>query len=100
MPTFAASSTSTALVPDVVEVAAALAGNPVHGGRSTAWRLGLRRAWRTLHWQRPRGAEQVRFHCDVCDDFQALRFGPLRVLFLRLVRHPGLQPGPGAAGQA
>lgn len=89
MPTFAASSTSTALVPDVVEVAAALAGNPVHDGRSSAWRLGLRRAWRTLHWQRPRGAEQVRFHCDVCDDFQALWLGPLRVYSCAWFDTPG-----------
>lgn len=67
-------------ISDVVEVAAALAGDPVQRGRSGAWArwlAHLRSAW----WShRPaRDSRQVRFHYDVSDDFYALWLDPLRV---------------------
>lgn len=64
---------------DLMAVAAALAGNPVHRGEAEAWPRWLRH-WRSvwLH-HRERDAEQVRFHYDVNDDFYALWLDPLRV---------------------
>ena len=64
---------------DVVEVAAALVGDPVKRGAAGArprWLQQLRSRW--LH--RPaRDAEQVRSHYDVCDEFFALWLDPHRV---------------------
>lgn len=65
-------------LPDVMAIAGALAGNPVHRGtrRWAAWLQRLRSHW--LH--RPgRDAQQIRFHYDVCDAFYDLWLDPLRV---------------------
>ncbi|MDE2370805.1 MAG: class I SAM-dependent methyltransferase [Burkholderiales bacterium] len=66
-------------LPDVMEVAGELAGDPVRKGARGAW-PGLLRRWRS-RWQHrpPRDAEHVRFHYDVSDDFYALWLDPLRV---------------------
>lgn len=66
-------------LPDVVEVAAALAGDPVKRGESTAWARWLQQ-WHSLWQHRPgRDAAQVRFHYDICDEFFALWLDPMRV---------------------
>ena len=66
-------------LPDVMAVAAALAGDPVRRGARWAW-PGWLQHWRSrwLH-HRQRDAAQVRFHYDVCDDFFGLWLDPLRV---------------------
>lgn len=65
---------------DVVEVAAALAGDPVRRGRSSAWARWLGRL-RSRWWAHrlARDSLQVRSHYDVSDDFYGLWLDPLRV---------------------
>ncbi len=65
---------------DVMEVAAALAGDPVRRGRSSVWVRWLAHL-RSRWWaHRPaRDSRQVRSHYDVSDDFYGLWLDPLRV---------------------
>jgi cyclopropane-fatty-acyl-phospholipid synthase len=68
---------------DVMDVAAALVGNPVHReaqGLLPNWLTRTVQGWRSrwLHL-RERDASQVRFHYDVSDEFFALWLDPLRV---------------------
>ena len=65
---------------DVVEVAAALAGDPVRRGRSSAWAGWLGRLHSGWWAHRPaRDSLQVRSHYDVSDEFYGLWLDPLRV---------------------
>lgn len=76
-------------LPDVIEVAAALAGDPVQRGQSARWRQSLRRLLRLFRWPPPRRIEQARFHYDLCDEFFALWLDPLRVYSCAWYDSPG-----------
>jgi cyclopropane fatty-acyl-phospholipid synthase-like methyltransferase len=73
---------------DMMAVAGALVGNPVQQGKRAPW-MGwltrLRSRW--LHGT-SRGARQVRFHYDVCDEFHGLWLDPAQVS--RLIDASGL----------
>ena len=74
----------------VMEIAAALVGDPVLRGVRPPWQrwwLEARSRWR--HRQ-DRDAEQVRFHYDVSDDFFALWLDPRRVYSCAYWRDPAM----------
>ncbi len=77
-------------MPDVMAVAATLAGDPVKRGERLVWPrwLGLLRS-RWMH-QRQRDAQQVRHHYDVSDDFYALWLDPLRVYSCAYFAHSAM----------
>lgn len=74
----------------VMEIAAALVGDPVRRGVRPAWQrwwLEARSRWRH---RLDRDAEQVRFHYDVSDDFFALWLDPRRVYSCAYWRDPAM----------
>lgn len=74
----------------VMEIAAALVGDPVRRGVRPAWQrwwLEARSRWRH---RLARDAEQVRFHYDVSDDFFALWLDPRRVYSCAYWRDPAM----------
>lgn len=74
-------------LPDVMAVAAALAGDPVKRGGSAGWWWTWFSRWRH---RLARDAAQVRAHYDLSDDFYALWLDPRRVYSCAYWAHDGL----------
>ena len=66
-------------LPDVMAVAATLAGDPVKRGQRSAWPRWLRQCRSLWLHRRRTDRAQVQRHYDISDDFYALWLDPLRV---------------------
>ncbi len=77
-------------LPDVMAVAAQLAGDPVRRGRQAPWSRWLGHWGSRLRHRPVQDAEQVRFHYDVCDEFYALWLDPRRVYSCAYYASPGM----------